>query len=63
MADGDFSISAISSRKLQEVKEKSDVSVFKKALDSETQLAAKLIEGIQDKPLPPGIGGKVNKVA
>ncbi len=63
MEGDDISIAAISARKIQEIAAKTDVTIFKKALNQQREIASTLIEGATQAPLPPGVGTKVNTVA
>lgn len=65
MAAGDeISVASISNKKLENVAQKAEVAVFKKALDQQGDVVKTVIEGAT-KPtvLPAGVGAKVNTVA
>lgn len=62
MADSEISISSISTQKLENVAQKAQVAVFKKALSQEAEIGAKLIESATS-TLPDGKGGRVNVAA
>ncbi len=62
MADEILSVSAISSKKLEEYNQKAEVAVFKKALDQKGDIAELLIEGLDNTPAP-GVGTRLNIVA
>lgn len=61
----DLSISGISQQKLDDVSQKAQVSVFRKALDNQEDIAKTLIEGAAPPPrtLPDGVGKKLDTVA
>jgi Putative motility protein len=61
MADSEISISSISNQKLQEIQQKAEVSVFKKALKQEESINSTLIQSAT-RTLPPGVGEKLNTV-
>lgn len=63
MADNDLSISSISAQKLNDVALQFGVTVLKKAIDQQGQIASELIEGATEQTLPEGIGNRVNLAA
>ena len=62
MADGDISVSSISTKKLENAQQSAQVIVAKKASDNQGEIAKSLIEDAT-KSLPDGVGGKLNTVA
>jgi len=63
MSDTTISAASISADKLAAVGQQAQITVFKKALDQSSAIAAQLIEGVKQNPTPPGTGAKINVVA
>lgn len=61
--DSSISIASISAQKNAQVSQEAQVSVLKKQLNQQAEVAAQLIESATQSTPPPGVGGKINITA
>ena len=62
MSGDEISIASISNQKLENIAQKFEVAVFKKALDQQGVVTQQLIDSADSTPrqLPEGVGTKIN---